>query len=53
MPIEKPKKLPKLPREIFNIFKQEKIEFFEEIPKNLSILLKREYKVTTTFKGGE
>jgi hypothetical protein len=30
-----------------------KIDYFSEVPNSLESLLKREFKVTTTFKGGE
>jgi hypothetical protein len=50
-PFSSPEKLPSSPTDLKKILKD--VSFLPGVPDSLEPLLKREFKVTTTFKGGE
>jgi len=52
-PIEAPESLPEMPESIERLMSDLDLSWFPKVPENLDELLKRPYKVTTTFKGGE
>jgi hypothetical protein len=51
--VEVPDKLPGLPESHEKLLKGLGIDYISKIPDSLDTLVKREYKVTTSFKGGE
>lgn len=42
-----------MPESLISLLDGAKIKYYANVPKLLSEILNREYKVTTTFKGGE
>ena len=52
-PVVMPAKLPSLPKSHEELLKKLGIDYFSKIPESLSDLLNRDYKVTTSFTGGE
>ena len=52
-PLSSPEILSGMPESFDKLMANLGIKVFQEVPENLDSLLKRPYKVTTTFKGGE
>ena len=42
-----------MPESLLSLLEELKVKHYAKVPKLLSDILNREYKVTTTFKGGE
>jgi len=42
-----------MPEVLVSLLEEVKVKHYAKVPKLLSDILNREYKVTTTFKGGE